>query len=377
MRLADQTSVVGAISAAMLFFVGCGDAATSASLARALDTFVGHPAGPPGAIAIVRRGEERRVYVAGAGDLSTGAPPRIHDQMRLASVSKAFNGAAALALASRGALSLDDTIGDRLPDLPSAWAAVTLRELLRHQSGIPDYSRAPGFAAAVQTSPTQALPPRALLAFVEEDDLEFTPGSQYRYSNSENVVAGLMVEAATGTSYAQALQDLVYEPLGLGATSLPKGVAVPTPTLFGYESFDGAPLEDVTELLAAGWLWAAGGVLSTPADASRFVRGYVSGQLFDAATHEAQFAFVPGSSQPPGPGENAAGLGVFRYTARCGTMYGHTGNVFGYTQFVAATEDGSRSVTISVNTQFSTAQQPERFADLHEIYELGVCEALK
>lgn len=55
---------------------------------------------------------------------------------------------------------------------------------------------------------------------------------------------------------------------------------------------------------------------------------------------------VAGSSQPPGPGENASGLGVFRYATECGTVYGHTGNVFGYTQFVAASEDGSRSVTI-------------------------------
>ncbi|MDG2307632.1 MAG: hypothetical protein P8R42_23845 [Candidatus Binatia bacterium] len=75
-------------------------------------------------------------------------------------------------------------------------------------------------------------------------------------------------------------------------------------------------------------------------------------------------------------GENSSGLGVFRYEASCGTVYGHTGNVFGYTQFIAASENGTRSVAISVNTQFSEAQQPERFEELRRIYELGVCAAL-
>ncbi len=369
--------IVGAVVSAALLLTGCGDSATSASLARALEAFVGQPAGPPGAIAIVQRGEERQVYVAGVADLTTGVPPGTDDQMRLASVSKAFSGAAALALASRGALSLDDTIADRLPDLPGAWGAVTLRDLLRHQSGVPDYSRSTGFAAAVEAAPTTAPPPRELLSFVAEKDLEFTPGTKYRYSNSENIIIGLMVEAAAETSYEQVLQDFVYEPLGMDATSLPSGIAVPTPTIFGYETFGEDSLQNATEVLAAGWLWAAGGILSTPRDANRFVRGYVGGRLFDQETRDAQLSFVPGSSQPPGPGENASGLGVFRYTTECGTVYGHTGNVFGYTQFVAASEDGSRSVTITVNTQFSATLQAERFSDLHRIYELGVCEALR
>jgi D-alanyl-D-alanine carboxypeptidase len=59
--------------------------------------------------------------------------------------------------------------------------------------------------------------------------------------------------------------------------------------------------------------------------------------------------FRRGSSSPPGPGTNAAGLALFRYTTRCGVVYGHTGNFPGYTQFAAATADGSRSVTTTLN----------------------------
>ena len=78
---------------------------------------------------------------------------RVNDHMRIASVAKAFSGATALSLVSKGDLSLDDTIGQHLPDLPDAWSDVTLRQLLGHTSGLPDFSKSADFLAAVQASP--------------------------------------------------------------------------------------------------------------------------------------------------------------------------------------------------------------------------------
>ena len=78
-------------------------------------------------------------------------------------------------------------------------------------------------------------------------------------------------------------------------------------------------------------VWASGAMVSTPFELNRFIRAYASGRLFGAATHSQQLRFVPGSSEPPGPGTNAAGLGIFRYRTRCGTVFGHTGNFPGYT----------------------------------------------
>ena len=79
---------------------------------------------------------------------------------------------------------------------------------------------------------------------------------------------------------------------------------------------------------------------------------------------------------PPGPGQNSAGPGVFRYQARCGTVYGHTGNTAGSTQFIAATKNGQCSVTVSASAQMSPSFNPAHFPELREIYELGVCAAL-
>jgi D-alanyl-D-alanine carboxypeptidase len=152
---------------------------------------------------------------------------------------------------------------------------------------------------------------------------------------------------------------------------------MPTPFAHGYQPDPPNADEDVSEVIAAGWSWASGGVVSTPQDANLFVRGYVSGQLTNAATQAQQFTFRAGSSEPPGPGTNSAGLAVFRYRTSCGTVYGHTGNTPGYTQFIASSRDGKRSTVVSINSQLTPDRNAKRFAELRRIYGLAVCAALK
>jgi D-alanyl-D-alanine carboxypeptidase len=315
--------------------------------------------------------------MAGVADVTAGALPAVEDHMRIASVAKAFSGAAALAVVADGSLSLDDTIGTRLPSLPPAWSQVTLAQALQHTSGLPDYSQSKAAAAALTAAPFDPPSPAQLLSFVEDQPLLFKPGSQYRYSNSDNIVVGLMVEAATGRPYEQVLQDKVYGPLGLPGTSLPRDVAMPSPLIRGYEVAPPKPPEDGTGVFAPGWAWASGGIVSTPSDLNRFVRAYASGTTTNKATTARQFRFVAGASDPPGPGTNDAGLAIFRYSTRCGTVYGHTGNITGgYTQFAAATRDGTRSVTVSINSVITPNTDPTHFPALRNIFELAACAAL-
>jgi len=350
-----------------------------AALDRALKELVAMEGGPPGVIAVVQRGQHREVHTFGVANVRTGRPMRIHDRMRIASTSKAFSGAVALSLVSEGTLSLNDTIGERLPELPKAWWEVTLRQLLNHTSGIPDYFQDPDLQEAFLASLKKAPPPEELLSFVENEDLLFDPGSEYRYSNSDNIVVGLMVEAATGRSYEDLLREQVYGPLGLRKTTLPRGPNLRKPFIHGYDNDPSQqPPEDVSELVAAGWAWASGGMVSTPADLNDFIRGYVGGKLFDERTRAKQRRVVEGgSSEPPGPGKNSAGLAIFRYETRCGTVWGHTGNFFGYTQFMAASPNGRRSVTVSINAQHTpTTSSAAVFEALRRAEELAVCAAL-
>jgi D-alanyl-D-alanine carboxypeptidase len=361
---------------------GAADAAASRAeradraLDRELRSLVAGHGGPPGAIVVVQRGGRPMTHAAGSGTVGAKTPIAGTDHLRIASVTKAYTGAVVLAVIRAGALSLDDTIGERLPGQPSAWHPVTLRQLLQHTSGVPDFSRSPAFTDAVRASLGAAPPPAQLLAPVAGQPLEFTPGTRYEYSNSDNVLAALMVEAATGQRFEDALADLVLRPAGLPATSLPRGTEIPRPTAPGYALDATAPPEDVTTVLAAGWAWAAGGIVSTPLDSNRFVRAYVRGRFTDAATRRAQLTFRAGSSEPPGPGANATGLSVYRYRTTCGTVYGHTGNTLGYTHFVAASRDGTRSAVVAVNAQIKPKTDARRFAALRRVFTRAVCAAL-
>ena len=352
--------------------------ASDAALKRALGALVAMPGGPPGAVAVVQRGHSVALYRAGVADLRTGRPIRASDHMRVASVSKAFSGAVALSLVDRGRLSLNDTIGKLLPWLPQAWWPVTLRQALNHTSGLPDYTGSSAFQAAFAGALHATPPPPWLLAFVAGRRLVFKPGSRYSYSNSDNIVVGLMVQAVTGRSFERELARLVLRPLGLRQTSLPAGFGMPSPYLHGYD-FPDPIRSDLSSAASAAWLWTSGGIVSTPADLNRFIRGYVGRALFSRRVQSQQLRFVAGHSEPIGPGANSAGLGIFRYRTRCGTVYGHTGNFFGYTQFAAATLDGRNSVTVSVSEQLNqtyTGQRLAVFKRLRAAEETAVCAAL-
>ncbi|MBD0282615.1 MAG: beta-lactamase family protein [Thermoleophilaceae bacterium] len=347
------------------------------ALDAALERLTAMRGGPPGAAAVVQRRQARRLHVAGTANLRTGRRWRAQDHMRLASVTKAYSGAVALALVTRGVLRLDDTIGERLSDLPAAWAPVTLRQLLNHTSGLPNYTASMGFLAQLQANPHGFLSPRQLIDFVADEPLVFPPGSEYAYSNTDNVVVALMAEAATGRAYERELQARVFGPLDLGRTSLPSGFRLPRPFVHGYEVEPPRRPEDISTALSMSGVWASGGMVSTPIELNRFIRAYAGGRLFGPGPRAQQLRFVEGSSEPPGPGINSAGLAIFRYRTRCGTVYGHTGNFPGYTQFAAATRNGRRSATVSVNTQLSPdAGSPAVFRALRRVDALAVCAAL-
>ncbi|MFZ4300365.1 serine hydrolase domain-containing protein [Streptomyces cinereoruber] len=349
------------------------------ALQKRLDDLVRTAGGPPGVIALMQVGDRTTVHRAGVADTRTGRPPRADAYMRLASVAKAYSGAVALRLVDRHRLDLDDTIGRRLPALPRAWHKVTLRQLLDHTSGLPDFSTAPSFLEILVADPRHRFDSRELLDFVADRKLLFPPGSRYAYSNSDNIAVALMAEAATGRPYEQLLEQLVYRPLDLRRTVLPQGYRMPRPYLHGYDVTPPAPPEDISEAISASGVWASGGIVATPKDLNAFVRAWAGGRGYlSEEVRKEQRRFIPGAaSEPAGPGTNAGGLAIFRYETRCGTVYGHTGNFPGYTQLAAATADGKRSLTFSINTQTSKTLKPELLARVRAVQEDFVCALLR
>lgn len=353
-----------------------GPPATATDVERGLDGLVAATEGPPGAIATLYRNGHMTVLRAGRADIRRKRAPRAADHMRIASVAKAFSGAVALQLVRDGRLGLDDTINQRLPNMPLAWARVTVRQMLNHTSGLPDYTQSDAFAKQVRDNPRGFVSPTVVIDWVRADPLEFTPGSRYAYSNTDNIVIGLITEAVTGRSYPDLLDDIVFGPAKLRQTSFPtRTIALPAPFMHGYVVAPGDENQDVTAFLSPSGAWASGAVVSTPSDLNAFIRAYLALRFFGADQQREQMRFVAGGqSSPPGPGQNAAGLALFRYRTRCGTVYGHTGNFPGYVQFAAATADGRRAVTTTLNIPAPTGRL---LARLRAVQTAAVCALLR
>jgi D-alanyl-D-alanine carboxypeptidase len=349
--------------------------ATAADVQRGLDRLVAAHGGPPGAIATLSRNGRLTVVRAGRADIRRKRPPAATDHMRIASVAKAFSGAVALQLVRDGRLGLDDTIGQRLPGMPSAWAGVTVRQMLGHTSGLPDYTKSDGFAKQARRSPRGFVSPTGIIDWVRADGLVFPSGSRYAYSNTDNILIGLIAQAVSGRPYRALLDRIVFGPARLRETSFPtRRIALPRPFIRGYVVSPGEQVQDVTTFLSPSGAWASGAVVSTPADLNAFIRSYLGLRFFDAPQQREQMRFVPGGrSSPPGPGRNAAGLALFRYRTRCGTVYGHTGNFPGYVQFAAATADGRRALTTTLNIPAPTGRLLTR---LRRVETTAVCALL-
>lgn len=334
--------------------------ATGKRLNRALTQVVRVKNGPPAVAVLIHRDGTNRFFRRGFARVKTRTKPTARLHLRIASVAKAFNGAIVLRLASQGKLRLSDRLGKWVPNLLPKARRATVGQLLHHTAGLPEYIQNERFIALLQANPHRYMTPRQMVGFVRDEKLTHRPGAKYQYSDTDNIVAGIIAEKASGKSYDRLLSEVGRQSGGLPGTSLPRTAKMPRPVFRGYTVVPGGPLEDDTEVMNPALAWASGGIVSTMSDLGKFFRAYVGGRLFGPGVTEAQRRWVRGESGPAGPGVNWAGMSLFRYRTHCGTVYGHTGNFPGYRVFAASTADGRRSVVWVANSQITsaTAQLP-------------------
>ena len=278
-------------------------------------------------------------------------------------------------LVEEGALSLDDTVDQWAPGLLAEGDSITVRHLLGHTSGLTDYTKDDEFIEAFVAG--EELPPERIVSFVSSEPLAFEPGSTYEYSDTDNNVLGMIVEAAAGRSYEQELSSRVLDPIELRSTVLPNSPEMPDPHADGYEydpESEGAEEpENVTTALDPSAAGASGALISTPSDLSRFFGGLLGGELIGEGTLEQMKETLAGEGSPSGPGTKRAGLGIFSYELPCGEVWGHTGQFPGYQAFGAATPDGSGGLAMMAN---ATQISEEANEALVSAQELAVCRAL-
>lgn len=208
----------------------------------------------------------------GLANREQGLPATAETRFRLASVSKPLTALTALRLVAQGKLQLADSICAYLSPCPQAWQPVTVADLLRHTSGIPNYT---DFASFVNQEQRPAAPQDVVARF-RDLPLGFAPGSLYQYANSNYVLLGLIIERAGGASYAELLQRELFGPLGMADSGLDPGDFSP---LEGTRGYAGAALDiplDVSNLYAAGDLY------STVGDLHRLAQALDRGSLLPA-----------------------------------------------------------------------------------------------
>jgi CubicO group peptidase (beta-lactamase class C family) len=169
---------------------------------------------PGAAVAVIKDGRTILMNGYGHADREHLVPAGDSTVYQIASITKLFTATAVVLLAEEGRLSIDDRIAVSLRGLPAAWSQITVRHLLEHSSGIPNYTEQAGFAEASLRDHT----PRELIDMVAGSPLEFVPGSQVRYSNTGFVLLGILIEALSGRPYIDFLEEKIIEPLGLSHT---------------------------------------------------------------------------------------------------------------------------------------------------------------
>jgi D-alanyl-D-alanine carboxypeptidase len=299
-------------------------------------------AGAPGAIVYLRTPKGVRSAAAGLAQLQPRAPMRVADHYRIGSITKTYVATVVLQLVADGSLNLDDSVERWLPGLVPNGSAITVRMLLNHTSGLYNYADDPKFVALAMANPSREWAPRELVAFAVSHPPLFPPGSAAAYCNTGYILLGLLVESVTAESLGEVLRERLFEPLRLRETSFGSGIAIANPVAHGYWAPQGT-LVDLTPILNASFGWAAGQMVSTVGDVSKFFSALLGGRVLPASLLK-QMKAVP----PPQNGW-VAGLGLLTTRTRCGTAFGHGGDAVGWHSEALATADGRRVAVIMVN----------------------------
>ncbi|ATQ42448.1 hypothetical protein CSW64_08480 [Caulobacter mirabilis] len=359
-RLAAQVRNLGAVLSRRLMLGGSAALAVGATARPALAKGVGVDApgaavarevvrgmmaqthAPAMSAAVCRDGELVWAEAFGLADLETKAPVSLTGRFRLASVSKLFAGAVAARLAERGAVNLDRPIGNYRPSLPEPHRRTTLRQLLGHTAGVRHYiprdydPKAPG--GAIDFRPYRNTE-EALAVFIH-DPLVSKPGEAFNYSTFGYVLAGAVLESATGKRFPQLVTEEVIRPLDL-PTLMPESMTSVIPQRVScYQPLKDGGLFKAPAINPA-YKWAGGGYVGAASDVARFCTAFTTPGYLDEENLERMFTPLA-----PGP----VGIGWWLDRDPEGRLRGyHAGSIAGGRSIALLLPEAGVSVVVLSN----------------------------
>ncbi|MFG3717233.1 serine hydrolase domain-containing protein [Streptomyces massasporeus] len=312
-----------------------------------------HEAGMYGVFSSVRDGRDGWNGASGVADVATGRPVTPDMRQRVGSISKTFTAVGIMQQVERGRIRLDAPVADYLPDLipGERGREITVRMLLNHTSGIGDYvlsafpSLAKGSTDSLEEERFRSIRPAELVRMGLAAPATGRPGTvPGSYSNTNYVIAGLLLEKVTGQKAGAYLARHVIDRAGLRHTYLPRTPYIKGPHPRMYESWFGVldPPRDFS-VYDMSWASTAGSVVSTTDDLNRFYRALLGGKLVGKASLDQMTRTVPVSGVD-------YGLGIYSLELQgCGRFWGHDGAVFGAGTIALSSRDGKRQVALAQN----------------------------
>lgn len=278
----------------------------------------------------------------GVADLDHPRPIEAADRFRIGSITKVYVAGLVLQLIAEGALDFETTLEDRLPGLVPGGDVITTEMLLRMRSGLPDYTGAllgdPAADLPANLSVfRQYWPPDQLVRAALGAPGRLPPGTQFRYSSTDYILLGLLIEQATGQRVDAQLWQRIFSPLGLEDTTFPTvDPHLRGPHAKGYLRFSAdSPYTELTSMTPSE-SWTAGAIVATAADVAAFLDGLLGGRLLPA---EYLARMTDGAERLDE--HRARGIGLVRWDFGTGTIaYGHHGGMPGFTSVAARTESG-------------------------------------
>lgn len=368
-----------ALVAASMMSISVGVAPAHASpddLASRLDTAIEARIAQmsiPGAIvALSIPGQIEYAKAFGVSDTATGEPMLVNDFTRIGSVTKTFTGTAILQLVDQGKIALSDPISRYVDGVPFG-DVITLDLLGRMRSGLPDYTETDEFLNRAYTElPTGpdafTTTPRELIDAAFRQPMEFPPGTDFKYSNTNTVLLGMVVEKVTGMPLGEYFEQNIFGPLGLKRTSYPPNGLMPIPFAHGYNKAPDGQIFDAA-LWNPSWGDAAGRVVSDLADMTVWAVALGKGTLLRPDTQAQRIS--NGSSVVPGTSYDFA---VFNVNG----WLGHNGDIPGYTTVVVYLPERDASLVVFTNSdvpeQHSAGQiayDVTSIATPDNLYQLG------
>lgn len=295
----------------------------------------------PGVAVLVARGDQVLYRGArGMASLELGVPLSPDQAFRIGSVTKQFAAAALLKLIDDGRARLDDPLSKYLPDYPLG-DKVTLLQLLNHTSGIKSYTNVPGY---MNNPVRRELSTKELVAEFKGLPMDFAPGEDWRYNNSGYVLVGAVIEAITGKTWHQYLDEALLAPNKLARTVYPGETLIVKGMAAGY-GFDGGKNAVVASTpISMTQPHAAGALVSTVDDLWRWNQALHGGKLLSAASYARMIA-------PEGKAEASRyGLGISSQQLRGQTMYQHGGGINGFVSSLAYLPRDKVSIVLLRNT---------------------------